>query len=434
MLITRATLLDGTRTDIRTDHRITEMAPRLSPRTGEFVYDADGGTVLPGLHDHHLHVRAAAAASTSVRVGPEEVTDLSHLGVVLRAAVPDHDGWIRAVAYHEAAAGGLDRTVLDTVYPDVPVRIQHRSGVQWFVNSVGLARLGLPDHPDGVLASADPRWSRELQRTEPDLASFSAQLGAYGVTGITDATPELDDQSAAALSDAVRRGELRQHLHVLAPGKRILHDDALDLDELTAWIADRHDADVPVALHCVTAAQLTVALEALRGAGCRAGDRIEHAAVVPDDSVDLLAAGGVTVVTQPNFVSERGEQYLRDIPATEHHELWRVASLLRAGIPVALSTDAPFGDADPWAAMRAAVHRRTRTDVTLGAAERVSSAEALSMFTGTAQRPAVPRTVSVGAPADLCVLSAAPQQVRAELDAGLVAATIIGGEMAYRRG
>ena len=39
---------------------------------------------------------------------------------------------------------------------------------------------------------------------------------------------------------------------------------------------------------------------------------------------------GVTVVTQPNFVAERGDQYLTDVPAAEHHELWRVASLLKA--------------------------------------------------------------------------------------------------------
>ena len=160
------------------------------------------------------------------------------------------------------------------------------------------------------------------------------------------------------LSVAHRRGEIPQ-LYFLAPGKRILHDDRLDVDELIGWVGDHHDDDVPVALHCVTHAQLVVALAALRSAGGPSGDRIEHAAVVPDDMVADLADVGVTVVTQPNFVAERGEHYLRDVPADEHPQLWRVASLLRAGIPLAASTDAPFGGMDPWAAMRAAVHRTT---------------------------------------------------------------------------
>ena len=95
----------------------------------------------------------------------------------------------------------------------------------------------------------------------------------------------------------------------------------------------------PSRVHCVTAAQLVVTLAALRAAGSRAGDRIEHAAVVPDDCLADLADLGVTVVTQPNFVAERGDQYLDDVPADEHHQLWRVASLLEAGVPVALSTD-----------------------------------------------------------------------------------------------
>ena len=148
-------------------------------------------------------------------------------------------------------------------------------------------------------------------------------------------------------------------MHCLAPGKRILHDADLDLDELTAWIAERHAADAPVAVHCVTAAQLVVTLSALRAAGTHPHDRIEHAAVVPDDSLADLADLGVTVVTQPNFVAERGDQYLADVPAAEHHELWRVASLRSAGVTVALSTDMPFGDGDPWATMRAAVRRTT---------------------------------------------------------------------------
>ena len=140
------------------------------------------------------------------------------------------------------------------------------------------------------------------------------------------------------------------------------------------------------------------------------------------------------VVTQPNFVAERGEQYLIDVSADEHCQLWRVASLCGAQIPVALSTDMPFGDADPWAAMRAAVHRSTPAGSVLGANESIDAATALGMFLGTPEQPHVPRQLTVGMPADLCLLAAPPRDVLAALDASLVAATVYDGAVVYQAG
>lgn len=433
MLIQRAMLLDGTLTDIRVGERITELAGELTPLRGEVVYDAAGRTVIPGLHDHHVHLRAAAAALHSVRVGPDEVRSRQDLARLLAGAVVGDDGWIRAVGYHDAAAGPLDRVVLDEVSPTVPVRVQHRSGVLWTLNTAGLTRVGLADHPDGRLRSADPSWASTLLRSEPMLAEISARLSRYGVTGVTDATPDLTAEDIDSLGRAHRDGELRQTLRCLSPGKRILHDEDLDLEELIRWVGDSHAAGVPVAVHCVTAAQLVVTLEALRSAGSHPHDRIEHAAVVPDAGLAGLAACGATVVTQPNFVAERGDQYLVDVPDAEHHELWRVASLRRAGVPVALSTDSPFGDPDPWAAMRAAVHRRTPSGTVLGAAECVSAPEALAMFLGEPGRPAAPRQVAQGARGDLCILATGPAETLRELDSGAVTATVIAGEIVFER-
>jgi predicted amidohydrolase YtcJ len=320
---------------------------------------------------------------------------------------------------------------LDDISPPVPIRVQHRSGVLWTLNSAGLQRIGLADHPDGRLRSSDHAWSDSLQRNETGLAEVSARLSAYGITGVTDATPDLEVADVVKLLDAHRRGELRQRVHCLAPGKRILHDTDLDLAGLTSWIAQRHADGTPVAIHCVTAAQLVITLAALRAVGPHPQDRIEHAAVVPDDSLADIVDVGVTVVTQPNFVAERGDQYLDDVPAAEHHELWRLASLLAAEVPVALSTDMPFGHDDPWLAMRAAVSRTTGRGSVLGADERVSAREALSMFFGAADAPVVQRRIAPGQPGDLCVLSARPDEVLAELDSGLVAATIIAGDVVY---
>ncbi|BDE11872.1 MULTISPECIES: amidohydrolase family protein [Mycobacterium] len=430
MLIQRATLLDGCGVDIRVGARIEEVGQRLAPRRGEGVLDAGGGTVLPGLHDHHVHLRSAASALDSLSVGPPAVFTEEQLRQALSSAVPGPDGWIRAVGYHESVAGELNRATLDAVLANVPVRIQHRSGALWMLNSAALGRVGLAAHPDGRLRSADP-WSEALQRRETDLAELSRRITATGVTGVTDATPDIDAAELISLMMAHRSGEFRPGIRLLSPGKRILHDDGLDLDALAEWIAQRHALGQPVAVHCVTAAQLVVTIAALRVAGSHPFDRIEHAAVVADDNVADLAELGVTVVTQPNFVAERGDQYLTDVPAHEHDQLWRVASLLDAQIPVALSTDMPFGHGDPWAAMRAAVSRTTRSGAVLNASECVSGRTALTMFLGWPDRPDRPRTVEIGEPGDLCVLSEPPAVVLAELDAGLVAATVIRGELVY---
>ena len=426
MLIKRATLLDGTETNIRVSARIDEVGVDLVANPGEALLDAGGGTVLPGLHDHHVHVRSAASALDSFNVGPPGVSTKAQLAQILSNATPGPDGWIRAVGYHESVAGELDRAALDALVHDIPLRIQHRSGALWILNSAALGRVGLAEHPDGRLRSADREWSDALQRRETDLAELSRRITATGVTGVTDATPDLGADDMVSLIVAHRRGEFRPRLRFLSPGKKILQDDRLDLDALIHWIAENHNADKPVAVHCVTAAQLVVTIAALHAAGSHPLDRIEHASVVPDENLADLAELGLTVVTQPNFVAERGDQYLADIPAAEHGQLWRVASLLKATVPVALSTDMPFGHGDPWTAMRSAVHRTTLSGAVLGADECVSARTALTMFLGRSDQPGRARTVDPGQPGDLCVLTEPPETALAELDAGMVAATVIG--------
>ena len=433
MLIKRATLIDGRVVDVRVGERIEEVAasfPGLAAEPGEGVLYAGGGTVLPGLYDHHVHVRSAASALYSFFVGPPGVSTEAELKQLLSNAAPGPDGWIRAIGYHESVAGDLDRSALDALVPRIPVRVQHRSGALWILNSEALGRVGLAEHPDGRLRSAGV-WSEALQRTESDLAELSRGITATGVTGVTDATPGLGADDMESLSDAHRRGEFRPRLFFLSPATMILQDDRLDLDALADWIAAHHAAGRPAAVHCVTAAQLVVTIAALRAAGSHPRDRIEHAAVVPDDVVADLAELGVTVVTQPNFVAERGDRYLEDVPPAEHRHLWRIASLLDATVPVALSTDMPFGHGDPWTAMRAAVYRTTAGGAVLNPDERVSARTALTMFLGRPDQPGRARTVEAGQPGDLCVLNEPPATALAELDAGMVAATVIGGELAY---
>src|SRR5207237_2608274 len=104
---------------------------------GVEVIDAGGSAVVPGLHDHHIHLAATAAARQSVLVGPPAVTDAVGLAAALRTADADlpPGTWLRAVGYHESVAGDLDRWWLDAVVGGRPVRVQHRSGAAWVLNT-----------------------------------------------------------------------------------------------------------------------------------------------------------------------------------------------------------------------------------------------------------------------------------------------------------
>ena len=378
------------------DEIIVEVGPKLRASGDESRIDAQGGALLPGRRDHHIHLMALSAARQSVLCGPPQVMDEVGLARRLRAAADEvHSGgdaaWLRGIGYHESVAGWLDAKALDRLVPDVPVRIQHRSGALWILNSAALRRLGISgeDLPEGVVLDAQGRSTGRLYRLDdwlrehlgaspwPDLAAVGAELARLGVTGLCDATASNGRHELTALERAVASGALPQRLLVMGGAelpssshprvrrghlKWMLDESRLpERDELTDSIASARAAGRGVAFHCVTRSELVLALGALELAGPDARDRIEHASVVPPELVELVAARGVRVVTQPNFLSERGDDYLRDVEEVDRPWLYRGRGFLDACIPQAGGTDAPFGRPDPWAAMRAAVERETPT-------------------------------------------------------------------------
>jgi len=442
--------------------RIERIADRLAAEPREPTLDAGGGALLPGLHDHHIHVLALAAALRSVPCGPPDVRDRAALQAALRAAAePLAPGaWLRGVGYHESIAGRLDRDALDALLPSVPLRVQHRSGALWMLNSAAIEALGpgARDAPEAAERDEHGRLTGRLFRLDgwlqsaigaaakPDLTAVGSRLAAFGVTGLTDATPGNDDATLSLFEDAVTRGALPQRVVMMGgphlpegqhgevargPLKILLDDVALpDFDDLSREVAQAHGAGRAVAFHCVTRTQLVFALTVLEAAGDRPGDRIEHAAIAPPDLLDLLRARGVTVVTQPNFIRERGDVYVSEVSADERPWLYRCRGFLDAGVPLAAGTDAPFGSPDPWLAMQAAVDRRSEAGLVLGEREGVSPERALAMFTTTPQSPGGrPRAVAAQAVADLCLLSVPWKRAREALSSHLVRATFRAGRL-----
>jgi len=219
----------------------------------------------------------------------------------------------------------------------------------------------------------------------------------------------------------------------LADGSQgnLLDDTRLPaLGSLTALVERAHRSGWAVAVHCVTRVQAVLAVTALVTAGAFPGDRIEHGALLPAELLPDLHRIGATVVTQPNFVAERGDTYLDEVDHRDRPDLWRARSLLESSVRVAAGTDAPFGSDDPWAAARAAVDRSTGTGRTVGSAERVSPATALGWFSGGAETPWLPRVIEPGAAADLVLLDAAPDDA-VRTGPACIAATIVAGSVEY---
>jgi len=478
-VLIRGAVVAGRVVDLRCEaDRIEAIAPSLVPRGDEAVLDADGGTLLPGLHDHHLHLFSLAASLDSVPCGPPQVEDAEALARALAGAAPSA-GWRRGTGYFESVAGPLDRRRLDALAPGGPVRIQHRSGVLWFLNSAAIEALGLDAAREPGSADATPigasvglafpgverdgagRATGRLFRADawlrarlgpsapPDLARAAARLARFGVTGVTDATPTNDLAQAELFRAAHRSGVLPQRLRLmgdpslarLSPDARpspdarlaldarklMLDEPALpDLDDLVAEIGEAHRAGRGCAFHCATRVELLFALAGLEAAGATARDRIEHASVAPAEAIATTKAFGIRVVTQPGFVAERGDDYLRDVDARDRGSLYRVRSWLDAGVPLAAGTDAPYGDPDPWKTIAAAVSRRTRRGEVLGDGERVPFETALALFgSGLA--------LEVGQPADLCLLERADAAPSDGISSERVAATVCAGQVVHLR-
>jgi predicted amidohydrolase YtcJ len=442
------------RIDVAIDRGLIVALGAGARQPAKVELEGRGCALLPGLWDHHIHLFAFAAALESVAAGPPDLTDLTGLARALRRADANlpRDKWLRAVGYHDSVAGPLDRTRLDAWVPDRPMRLQYRTGSLWVLNSAAITSLGDGAVPPGADLETgrifrEDAWLRSrLPSTPPDLAPVARRLDAAGIVGITDASVTTDQAAAERIAAASRKARMRQHLFLmsggaLGPGRgfaagpvKLLIDDAHlpDPAAMAQTIAAAHAAGRAAAVHCVTAGELAITLAAFEEAGAHPGDRIEHGGIVDPEAAGAVARLGLTIVTQPSFIAERGDRYRVEVDSGDLPHLYPCASLIARGISVAGSSDAPYGSADPWAGMRAAVNRQSRNGHVLGTAERVTPRRALGLWLGAPGDPGGPeRKVEVGTKADLCLMYAPLGDILETLASDLVRTTIIGGEIVF---
>lgn len=457
MLIRAADIWGHGIADVRLSGGKIAAIGNLTAADGEPVIDAAGGALLPGLHDHHTHLAGLAARADSVWCGPPDVNTPDQLADCLRRPGSE---WLRGIGYHESVMGLPDARQLDTLLPDRPLRVQHRGGRMWLLNSMALSHLlERAEPPEGLereggrftgrLFDSDDWLRHALGSTPPDFASISAVLATHGVTGVTDMTPQNGPEIAAHFSGQMQAGALVQNcwlagtlpladasqgLWHLGPAKLHLHETALpDFAETVSFVATAHDQGRGVAVHCTTEVEIVFALAALEAAGVASGDRIEHASIADEGHIERMAEQGIAACVQPHFVFERGDRYLVDVEQRHLPDLYRLASLQSAGIALTGGSDAPFASADPWEAIHAAVSRQTRDGRIIGAEEALEPEQALALYLADPADLSRQRRVALGEPADLCLLDRPWSEARDRLVSADVRATLIGGRLIHDR-
>ena len=458
MLIVDAELEGGARSDVRIEAGRIIAIGDLTRRDGEPVLEARGNLLLPGLHDHHIHVAALAASLISVFCGPPQVSDLDGLAMVLGQP---GTGWLRGVGYHESVAGLLDIAMLDRMAPHRPIRIQHRGGRMWFLNSHALDALLIDHAPPPGLERIDGRFTGRLFDEDhwlrgalggmpPDFTLVGTRLAQRGVTGVTEISPTNDAVIARHFAAERATGHLPQKVLLagslglladdmvpgtaLGPVKLHLHEARLPhFDNSVILMQEAHVRGRPVAIHCATEVELVFALAALDEAGTIPGDRIEHASITPDSAIAEISRLGLSVVSQPHFIAERGDTYRADVAAPDQPLLYRLGAFLEVGIPLAAGSDAPFGGIDPWQSMAAAVSRRTASGAAIGPAEALTPEQALDLYLRMPDAIDRRRTIEIGGPADLCLIDRSWKAARINLASVDVRATWIDGRLVHDR-
>jgi predicted amidohydrolase YtcJ len=166
--------------------------------------------------------------------------------------------------------------------------------------------------------------------------------------------------------------------------------------------------------------------------------RIEHCGVLRPDLIRRIRDLGVVPVSQPPFIAEFGDGFLRHLGHARCQLTYPLRALLAEGIPVAGSSDSPVSSYRPLVGIQAAVTERTADGVPFAPGEGLTAEEAIRLYTRNAAYASFDEgrvgTIAAGKLADLVILDSNPITAEPEAIAGIpVLATMVGGDMVYER-
>ncbi|MEV8313904.1 amidohydrolase family protein [Streptomyces sp. NPDC059900] len=215
-----------------------EVLRRRGPATQ--VVELAGDTVLPGLHDLHVHPIYAGIRERRCKVPQgSNLADTLHI-VAEHISRTAPGAWVLGGQWDASALGTTpNRTMLDAVAPRNPVLLEDTSGHSSWANSAALAAAGIgpgtPDPAGGFFERDGAGKPSGIQReTAADLLAASApkpsddeveaalewalqEMLSYGITSFTEAAVGFTAGPRAELRAYTRlaaRGAVRQHVRL----------------------------------------------------------------------------------------------------------------------------------------------------------------------------------------------------------------------------
>ncbi|UNK72343.1 amidohydrolase family protein [Microbacterium sp. H1-D42] len=457
--------------------RIADIAPTgVLPARG-VVLQGEGGRVIPGLWDHHVHTVQWALNAERVQLG--EVHRAAEAAALMASSAALPDGRVIGVGMRDALWPDEPAlAALDAACGDRPAYVINMDVHSVWLNSAAFRREGFAPTADGVLREEDAfEISRRLNTADDTMADAAVRRGgeraaARGITGIVDFEMAWNAASwqrrsdagfdahrvefafyaanlARAIDEGMRTGEsLAGTAELVRVGAlKLITDGSLgtrtaacshaygddpsnfgvftiEPDELRDYLTTATGAGLDVAVHAIGDRAVASALDAFTYTQARG--TIEHAQLVRHADLARFARLGVAASVQPEHAVDD-----RDLVGT----LWQhqqaishpVESLLAAGIPVRFGSDAPVAPLDPWLTIAAAVHRTGDDRAPWHPEERVSVDAALraSSHRGGTE-------LELGGIADLVLCGADPLTAgREDLRRMPVTATLLGGRLTH---
>ena len=464
------------------------------------VIDCNGKTILPGFIDAHLHLFAFAESLVTLNLEPRNsIRSISDIQKKIRETSHQQPPgtWIRGRGYNEfylAEKRHPNRWDLDAVTSVHPIKLTHRSGNAYVLNSSALKHVGISketaDPPEGLI-------DRDIQSGEPTGLLFgmgdylskvippldhdqiergiklaNRELCSSGVTSLHDASPRNDLNRWESIQGWEERGFLKpritmilgkegfeEHQRHLFPSqvgenqsriggvKIIVHETTGRLsprqEELNEIVLKIHQSGLQAVLHAIEGKTIEAACHAVEYAMNRFPrmdhrHRIEHCSVCTPSLARRIASLEIRVITQPSFIFYNGDRYIRTVPDSNLKHLYPIATLIKNGVKVVGSSDCPIVPVNPMIGIYSAISRKTDTDKMILLDEGTTPMEALRMYTNDAASAAFEEgmkgSISPGKMADLVVLSGDPTKIPVdEIKDIKVEMTILNGEGVWEK-